>query len=90
MKKWLASLLAVVMVIAMLPTVVFANTTDSVENTTEAGVDCNLGDTCEHAASVTTADGTKHYADVQEAINAAASNGTVEIINNVTLNNTSP
>lgn len=69
-KKLLAIIATAAMVVAMVPSMVFAT-----------GVNPCNENPCTHVAKV----GDTHYADLQEAIKAAAPSGTVEIVKDVTV-----
>ena len=63
MKKLLAIVISMAMIVAMMPMGVFAGTT----------TDCNGGDNCsEHVAAI----GTTHYDTLKEAVDAISQNGT--------------
>ena len=70
MKKLLAIVISMAMIVAMIPVGVFADTT---ENCT--------AENCSHQAAI----GTTHYDTLQEAIDAAVENSTIKLINNVTV-----
>ena len=68
MKKLLAIVISMAMIVAMMPVGVFAVTTDN----------C-AAENCSHQAAI----GTTHYDTLQEAIDAAVENSTIKLINNV-------
>ena len=70
MKKLLAIVISMAMIVAMMPMGVFA---DTAENCT--------AENCSHQAAI----GTTHYDTLQEAIDAAVENSTIKLINNVTV-----
>ena len=70
MKKLLAIVISMAMIVAMMPVGVFADTTDN----------CTA-ENCSHQAVI----GTTHYDTLQEAIDAAVENSTIKLINNVTV-----
>ena len=70
MKKLLAIVISMAMIVAMMPVGVFA---DTAENCT--------AENCSHQAAI----GTTHYDTLQEAIDAAVENSTIKLINNVTV-----
>ena len=78
MKKLLAIVISMAMIVAMMPMGVFAGTT----------TDCNGGDNCsEHVAAI----GTTHYDTLQEAVDAAGTEGianTITLVKNVELTET--
>ena len=70
MKKLLAIVISMAMIVAMMPVGVFAGTTEN----------CTV-ENCSHQAAI----GTTHYDTLQEAIDAAVENSTIKLINNVTV-----